>query len=156
MPLSERQKIQLERFLLDQSQKQGSRKKLAVPYLLRHPQNKNKKKVLVGDIVREVKPRFVWYSRHVLTRNGNDSLTKDEINETIRKGRYLENRNSYICTKYGKRCTDRGEIAPMTNTAPCPKRRLADGNKTVVLSFCYPREFLQSQWRPRVVTAYKK
>jgi len=159
--LTNSRRIELERFLMTQTPK--PRYILSAEYLEKFPKNKNKTHVFVNDIVKNKRPGTqVWYTRHVLERQGDNSLTKEEINATLARGHYLPSRNRYVNNKLGVVATNRGHIAPafaMTkNKKPikCPTRRLVDGNKTVVLSFCYPRAFTQSRFRPTVVTAYRR
>lgn len=152
--LSMKERAELERFLMDQERIRPSKQKTSLAYLKNYPQNMHQRNVLVGHLVRS-KPRLLWYSRHVFERDGPRSLTKHEIDETVQKGWYLQNRNVYHNSKYGKQATNRGMIAPMSNAIECPKRRITNGQRTVVLSFCYPRSFLRSNRRPTVVTAYR-
>ena len=155
--LSTRQRIDLERFLMDQSKKKTSRQRASLNYLAKFPGDRNKRNVTVGDIV-NTKPQFVWYSRHALFREGQDSLTKNEINNVIRNGEYVPNRTEpYYNSKHGKWTTNRGTIAPLKNANMCPTRRIVNfkSKRTVVLSFCYPRAFFTGPYRPEVVTAYR-
>lgn len=153
--LSDRQRINLERFLIHSSREKQPRQKTSARYLLTFPENRNKRNVLVNNIIRDQKPGRVWYSHHALFRGGSNSLTKNEINATIRSGAYMPSRNAYYNSKYSKMATNRGTIAPLYDQIPCPKRRISNGQQTVVLSFCYPRGMKTSEYRPEVVTAYK-
>lgn len=159
--LTNRNRIELERFLMTQTRE--PRPVLSAAYLKKFTQNKDKTHVFVNDIVKNKRPGTqVWYTRHVLERQGEDSLTKEEINATLSRGRYLPSRHRYINNKTGVVATNRGQIAPAFAVTKdgrrikCPTRRLVDGDKTVVLSFCYPRAFTQYRFRPTVVTAYRR
>ena len=153
--LSDRQKVALERFLLNQLHRKPAIQRASREYLRKYPQNMNKKNVRVGGIALNAKPTKVWYSRHALFRDGPNSLTKNGINAVIKNGRYMENRNSYFNSKYQRWSTNRGTIAPLDDKTPCPKRRVSNGQRTAVLSFCYPRNFRSFPWYPEVVTAYR-
>jgi len=153
--LTPRERIELERFMFLQTAARCSRMKMSMEYLKRFPANRMRG-VFATEIVKTMpRPKFVWYSRHALFRDEQDSLTKNEINQTIEKGVYLQNRNKYYNSKHGREATNRGVIAPLNKENTCPTRRISTGNKTVVLSFCYPRVFTEKRWRPEVVTGYK-
>jgi hypothetical protein len=151
--LSDRERKKLQMFLIQQSKMKPSRQRASPVYLVTYPQNRQKTNVLVGNLVGTRKPTSVWFTQHALERP--EALTRNQIMETIQRGVYLPNRNSYVNTKYKKNATNRGTIAPMSNAIACPKRRITNGERTVVLSFCYPRGFIRPMWSPNVVTAYK-
>jgi hypothetical protein len=164
MPLTQKQRKDLEVFLAKQAQVRMKTARASMEYLKAFPANRNvnapqgvvrgKEDVFAGPLVRS-KPKFVWYTRHALLRGEPDSLSKNNINATIDRGEYLDNRNSYYNNKYQQWSTNRGAIAPKNARVACPKRRISTGNKTVVLAFCYPRGFMSSKWAPDVVTAYR-
>jgi hypothetical protein len=154
--LTPKERIDLERFMIAQTAARGSRMKTSMEYLKKFPGD-GRRGVLATDIVKHMpRPKFVWYSRHALFRDEPDSLTKNEINQTILNGAYLKNRVKYYDDKHGREATNRGVIAPLKNENTCPTRRISTGNKTVVLSFCYPRAFSEKRWRPEVVTGYAR
>jgi hypothetical protein len=154
--LNDRQRIQLQRILMQQSRERAQRYKTSVAYLRKHPRNATANNVFAGDIVGNNKPKSVWYSQHALLRGDPGSLTRNEINAVIQGGVYEQNRNKYFDSKYGVYKTNRGKIAPLENGKKCPTRRITNGQRTVVLSFCYPRELISRQWNPEVVTAYRR
>lgn len=150
-----RRMVALDRLYSQLTAEKPSRRSASISYLKEFPQNRNKTNVHVNNIVGNSKPGRVWYSRHALERNGLNSLTKNEMNAVIRYGSYSPSRGPYFNTKYQQWTSNKGTIAPLSNSNTCPKRRISRNGRTVVLSFCYPRAFIKGMYRPEVVTAYK-
>jgi hypothetical protein len=152
--LTNRQRKKIELFLMQQERLRSDVRVSTATYTRKYPSNDTETNMLVGNIVGNTRPNDVWITRHALERP--DALTVEEIMDTIRRGVYLQDRNAYRNTKYGRPATNRGKIAPKLNSRDCPKRRLSTGDKTVVLAFCYPRDFHRKLFLPIVVTAYRE
>jgi hypothetical protein len=163
--MNDRTRIKIQKLLLEQEKKRPSVYKATQEYFKRFPDQLTLvgKNVLASSISGSTKPKDVWLSQHAQNRMNAGvlaSLTKNEINDVIRVGAYLPNRDQeYYNSKHGRWKSNRGRVGPSTPGAKksCPTRRIATDNKTVVLSFCYPRGIRElPMWYPNVVTVYRK
>lgn len=161
--MNDRTRARIQKILIEQEKKRPSALKATTEYFRRWPDQLSVagRNILAGTIVGNTRPKNVWMSQHSQNRmNGGSvaTLTQKEIDEVIRSGVYMTNRELFFDSKHGVWKSNAGRIGPKTpgNKKQCPTRRLTTGDKTVVLSFCYPRGVRNlPMWYPVVVTAYR-
>jgi len=155
--LTDKDRAEIQKFLLKQGR--PDRVTMSEKYLKMFPEDKRVTGLVsVNALIGSRKPTGAWFTEHALARgNGTGPrLSVEEIRDIIRRGTYLQSRKSYYNSKYSESKTNLGRIAPTKPNVKCPTRRISDGQRTVVLSFCYPKAFQKRPFFPDVVTAYRK
>jgi hypothetical protein len=153
--LADKDRARIQKFLLKQGR--PGRGSMTKKYLEMFPDDKRVPGlVAVNALIGSRKPTETWFTEHALARENGSRLSVEEIRDIIRRGKYLPFRKTYYDSKYSVLKTNLGRVAPATPNVKCPTRRISDGKRTVVLSFCYPKAFLKRPFFPDVITAYRK